>query len=188
MTTALAAFVLAAALGAFPATAPPRCIADLTAGESGAHPRVAAPAVMPSHGDVGARVGIAGTGFAPGTHLIMAAVYGEDGCRIDGLGDQYLGATLADARGAYSAAVSWPRISDPVLGRERTTPRPLPHGRYYVFALPCDIRPACSFTEGTQPGGPFVFGGARGSPAAVWSVALAIVVVAAGTIVVRRRR
>ena len=188
MTTAFTAFVLAAALGAAPVATTPRCIADLTASESGARPHVAAPEVLPSHGGARARIRIAGRGFAAGTHLIIVAVYAEHGCRIDGLGDQYLGATDADARGAYSVVVRWPQKFDPVLGRERATPRSLPRGRYYVFALPCNIRPACSFTAGMQPGGPFVFGAARASTA-LWIAAIAIVVaVAAGTLVVRRHR
>jgi len=73
-----------------------------------------------------------------------------------------------------------------VLGRNKTGPMVLPRGRYYVFALPCATRAACSFTAGTQPGGPFFLGDARASPAPLIASAAAIAVIL-GVFVVRRR-
>lgn len=188
MTTAmqLTTVILAATLTLFAPASQPRCVGDLITSESGASPHIAAPSVDPSRGAIGSAVRIHGVGFRPGVRLTIAAVYGEKGCVIEGLGDQYLGSTAADARGAYSVSIPWPARFDPVLGRNKTDPKALPHGRYYMFALPCETRAACSFTSGTQPGGPFVLGAARASPAPMIASA-AVVALILGILVVRRR-
>src|SRR5207245_7714735 len=116
-------------------------------------------------GATGTLVEVRGVAFEPGAHLTIAAVYGDDDCSIEGLGDQYLGSARADGRGRYSLSIRWPASFDPVLGRNAVGTRALPHGRYYLFALPCAARAACSFTSGTQPGGPFVLGAGRGARA-----------------------
>jgi len=179
MTTAmqLTAVVIAATVTLFAPASRPPCIGDLITSESGASPHIAAPSVDPSQGVVGSTVRIHGVGFRPGGHLTIAAVYGEKGCVIEGLGDQYLGSTVAGARGAYSVSIQWPARFDPVLGRNKTDPKALPHGRYYVFALPCETRAACSFTAGSQPGGPFVLGAARASPAPMIASAAAVALI-----------
>jgi hypothetical protein len=183
--TALLATVVASL--ASPAT-PPRCIGDLIAGESGARARLSAPSVTPLRGRTGTLVEIRGGGFEPGAHLTIAAVYGDDGCAIGGLGDQYLGSARADGRGRYSLLVRWPASFDPVLGRNAVGTRALPHGRYYLFALPCAARAACSFTSGTRPGGPFVLGARRSARASPlpW-IGAGVVIVLLGVLFVRRR-
>src|SRR5579864_1373858 len=188
MTTAmqLMSIVVAAAVTLFAPASPPRCIDDLIRSESGARAQVMAPSVDPSQGRVGSSIRIRGAGFKPDTRLTIAAVFGEQGCVIEGLGDQYLGSTVADDNGAYALSIRWPATFDPVLGRNRTVTRSLPRGRYYVFALPCEARAACSFTAGTQPGGPFVLGDARASPAPAIAGA-AVVALILGALVVRRR-
>ena len=188
MTTAmqLTSIVIAATVTLFAPASPPRCIDDLIHGESGARAHIIAPLVDPSRGDAGSSVRIRGDGFPPGARLTIAAVFGERGCVIEGLGDEYLGSTVADANGTYSVAIRWPATFDPVLGRNKTDPTALPHGRYYVFALPCMTHAACSFTAGTQPGGPFVLGDARASPAPVIATGAAIALIL-GVFVVRRR-
>ena len=155
---------IASLTAASPSSSPP-CIRNLIAGESGARAHVLAPAVTPSRGRTGTAVTIKGGGFVPGARVIIAGVYAEHGCSIEGLGDQFLGSVGVDGRGSYSLTVPWPAIFDPVLGRNRTTDTRLPDGRYYLFALPCSQRATCSFTAGTLPGGPFLLGSPRGSPA-----------------------
>ena len=182
----LTAVVVVAMVTLFAPASPPRCIGDLITSESGASPHIAAPSVDPSRAAIGSTVRIHGVGFRPGARLTMAAVFAEKGCVIQGLGDQYLGSTVADARGAYSVSIRWPGTFDPVLGRNKTETKALPHGRYYVFALPCVARAACSFTAGTQPGGPFILGAARASPAPVIASAAAVALIL-GLLVVRRR-
>lgn len=183
----LPAVILAATVTLFLPASPPRCVGDLINSESGASPRIAAPSVDPARGSVGSTVRIRGAGFQPNARLTIAAVFAERGCVIEGLGDQFLGSTVADGRGAYSVSIRWPAAFHPVLGRNKTDPKALPHGRYYVFALPCEMRAACSFTAGTQPGGPFVLGEARASPGPVIAGVAAIAAVL-GLLVVRRRR
>ena len=189
MTTAmqLSALVVAATAALLSPAAPPRCIADLISGESGARPHIRAPVVAPGRGRTGTALTVRGGGFEPGTRLTIAAVYGGNGCVIEGLGDQYLTSARADGRGSYAVSVHWPSTFDPVLGRNEIGTRALPHGAYYVFALPCAARAACSFTSGTQPGGPFVLGQARAAPV-VWIVAgLAAAGALLGGLIVRRR-
>jgi hypothetical protein len=190
MTTAmyLTSILMAAAMTLFAPAAPPRCIDDLIRSESGARAHVSAPTVDPARGEVGSSMRIRGAGFTAGARLTIAAVFAERGCVIQGLGDQYLGSTVADGRGAYAVSIRWPATFDPVLGRNKTEKTALPRGRYYVFALPCEARAACSFTAGTQPGGPFVLGDARASPAPVIAgMGAAAVVLILGILVVRRR-
>jgi len=183
----LCALIVAAAASLLSPAAVPRCIADLIAGESGARPHIAAPAMTPAHGGPGTRVRIRGGGFEPGTRLTIAAVFGGNGCVIEGLGDQYLASARADGRGAYAVSVRWPTTFDPVLGRNEIATQALPRGGYYVFALPCAVRAACSFTSGTRPGGPFMLGEARASPVR-WIVAgLAVAFVILGARIVWRR-
>ncbi len=188
MTTAiqLTSIIVATAVTLFSPASPPRCINDLIRSESGARAQVPAPSVDPSRGDVGSSMRVRGTGFKPGTRLTIAAVFAEKDCVIQGLGDQYLASTVADAGGAYSVSIRWPATFDPVLGRSKTVTTTLPRGRYYVFALPCERRAACSFTAGTQPGGPFVLGGARASPLPVIASTAAVALIL-GVLVVRRR-
>lgn len=188
MTTAmqLTSILVAATVTLFAPASPPRCIEDLIRSESGARAKIPAPSVDPSGGHVGSSVRIRGAGFQPGARLTIAAVFSEKGCVIEGLGDEYLGSTVADAHGAYSVSIRWPSMFDPVLGRNKTDAKALPRGRYYVFALPCAMRAACSFTAGSQPGGPFVLGEARASPARLIATAAAIALVI-GVFVVRRR-
>lgn len=188
MTTAMSlmAFFMTATMTVFAPASPPRCVGDLITSESGASPRISAPSVEPRRGNVGSSVRIRGAGFPPGTRLTIAAVFSEKGCVIEGLGDQYLGSVVTDDRGAYAVSFRWPAMFDPVLGRNKTDPKALPHGRYYVFALPCATRAACSFTAGTQPGGPFVLGQPRASPAPAIAGA-AVVALILGVLVVRRR-
>lgn len=189
MTTAmqLSSLILTAAVTLFAPASPPRCIDDLIRSESGAHATIAAPFVEPSSGAVGSSMRIRGDGFTPDARLTIAAVFAENGCVIEGLGDQYLASTVADGRGAYSVSIRWPAAFDPVLGRNKTDPRALPHGRYYIFALPCEMRAACSFTAGTQPGGPFVLDDeARASPAPFIASAAAIALIL-GVLLVRRK-
>jgi hypothetical protein len=147
----LAGFVLS---GNTAPTVPP-CVGTLTRTESGARAHVAAPHVTPTSGRAGTLIRIRGAGFEPGTRLIVAAVFAENGCSIEGLGDQYLGTARADGRGAYTIRVPWPHRFDPVLGRNGAPGKALPAGRYYVFAMPCSMRTACSFASGSEPGGPF---------------------------------
>jgi len=188
VTTALrlTALVLAATTSMFVHSSPPRCIDRLISSESGVRATVAAPNLVPARGPAGTRVTIRGDGFRPHSSLTIAAVFAENGCVIEGLGDQYLGSTGTDDRGSYSISFLWPARFDPVLGRNRTEPRALPAGRYYVFAMPCTARAACSFTAGTRPGGPFTLGAARASPAPVIAGAAAVVLIL-GVLVVRRR-
>jgi hypothetical protein len=188
MTTAMqiTGMVMAATMALFAPASPPRCIEDLIRSESGARAHIPAPSVEPTRGGVDSSVRIRGAGFEPGARLTIAAVFGEKGCVIEGLGDEYLGSTVADANGAYSVSVRWPAMFDPVLGRNKTDARKLPRGRYYVFALPCQARAACSFTAGTLPGGPFVLRDARASPAPLIASAAALAFIL-GALVVRRR-
>ncbi|MGZ4129061.1 MAG: hypothetical protein ACXVES_13825 [Actinomycetota bacterium] len=159
ITLALAAMTTSFA----PAASIPTCITHLQESESGGRPFVAAPTVTPAGGMSGANVTIAGSGFAPRAHLVVAAVYGERGCSIVGLGDQFLGTVEADARGRYSLSIGWPSVFDPVLGREKIPSTPLPAGRYYLIAMPCSARAACSFADGSRPGGPFLLSGTTGT-------------------------
>ena len=182
----LTSIIMAATVTLFAPASPPRCIGDLTTSESGARASFAAPTVHPDHGPTGSSVSIRGGGFRPATHLTAAAVYAENGCAIEGLGDQYLGSTIVDGRGRYDITIRWPETFDPVLGRNKAETKTLPRGRYFVFALPCETRAACSFTAGTQPGGPFVLGDARGSPAPLIASAAAIALIL-GIVVIRRR-
>jgi len=157
---------------AFSPSPPPRCIESLLAGESGARADMSAPEIAPSRGRVGTAVTIKGGGFPPGAHIVIAAVYAERECSIEGLGDQFLGSTRADGRGTYTLMMAWPATFDPVLGRNQTATKRLPQGRYYLFALPCSERAACSFASGTRPGGPFVLGSSPGA----WATPVAGVV------------
>jgi hypothetical protein len=182
----ITALILSAATTLFVRSSPPQCIDRLIAGESGARATVAAPNIAPERGVAGTRVTMRGTGFRPHLSLTIAAVFAENGCVIEGLGDQYLGSTRSDDRGAYSISFRWPARFDPVLGRNKIEPRALPNGRYYLFAMPCTARAACSFTAGTLPGGPFRLGPARASPAPMVAAATAVVLIL-GVLVARRR-
>jgi hypothetical protein len=154
-----------ASLNGASSSSPPPCIQSLIAGEAGTRAHIPAPTVAPTRGHAGTAVVIKGGGFRAGARVTIAGVYAEHGCSILGLGDQFLGAARADGRGMYSVSVPWPVEFDPVLGRNEIAAKKLPDGRYYVFALPCSERPACSFTQGTLPGGPFVLGSSSGSRA-----------------------
>jgi hypothetical protein len=169
--------VMITSLGARSPSNAPQCIQDLIAGESGARAHLPAPRVTPTRGHVGTAVRIKGGGFPPGARVIIAGVYAERGCSILGLGDQFLGAARADGRGMYAVSIRWPDRFDPVLGRNGIKRRTLPEGRYYVFALPCSERAACSFNEGTLPAGPFLLGSNRGARAGPIAGAVAGVVV-----------
>jgi hypothetical protein len=191
----LTSLIMAVTVTLFAPASPPRCIGDLTTAESGARASFPAPTVHPDHGPTGTSVSIRGGAFPPATRLTVAAVYAENDCAIEGLGDQYLGSTIVDGRGRYAITIPWPATFDPVLGRNKAETKALPRGRYYVFALPCETRAACSFTAGTEPGGPFVLGAARafpeaviarGSPAPLIASAAAIVLIL-GVVVIRRR-
>jgi hypothetical protein len=183
----LAALTVALLTAASPASPPP-CIESLIAGESGARAHISPPVIAPSRGSVGTSVTIGGSGFPSGARVILAAVYAEHGCSIQGLGDQFLGSARADGRGVYSLTVPWPAMFDPVLGRNETRSTPLPDGRYYLFALACSERAACSFQTGTRPGGPFVLGPTRGARAApIAGFAAAGVVLVAGLVRLRAR-
>jgi hypothetical protein len=154
-----------ASLTAASPPSPPPCVQSLIAGESGARAHIPAPAIAPARGRPGTAVTITGSGFPPGSRVIIAGVYAERGCSIEGLGDQFLGSVGVNGRGAYSLTAAWPALFDPVLGRNQSATKPLPDGRYYLFALPCSERATCSFTTGTLPGGPFVLGPSRGARA-----------------------
>lgn len=190
MSTAmrLTTVITAGAITLFASTSPPRCIGDLTSGESGATAHLPAPAVTPDRGAPGTRVTIRGDGFRPGAGVTIAAVFAENDCVIEGLGDEFLSPTVADGRGAYSVTIRWPSLFDPVLGRNKTDARALPRGRYYVFALPCAARASCSFTDGTRPGGPFLLGEARASPLGWIAPTLALAgALLSGILLIRRR-
>ena len=155
MTTAmqLTSLVMAAAVTLFVPASPPRCIEDLIRSESGARAEAPAPSVEPTRGHVGTSMRIRGAGAEPGARLTIAAVYAEKGCVIEGLGDQYLVSTVADATGAYSVRVRWPSMFDPVLGRNKSAAIALPRGRYYVFRCRARrARPARSL-RGRNPAG-----------------------------------
>src|SRR6266581_2265685 len=122
MAMQLSALVVAATAALLSPAAPPRCIAGLISGESGARPHIRAPVVTPGGGRTG-------------TALTIPAVYGGNGCVIEGLGDQYLTSARADGRGSYAVSIHWPSTFDPVLGRNEIGTRALPRGAYYVFAL-----------------------------------------------------
>jgi hypothetical protein len=182
-----AALAITLLTAASPASLPP-CIEKLVAGESGVRPQISAPLISPNRGPVGTSITIRGSGFPPGARLVLAAVYGEHGCSIQGLGDQFLGSARADGRGVYVLTVPWPATFDPVLGRNEAQPTPLPDGRYYLFALPCTERAACSFQTGTKPGGPFILGATHGARAApIAGLAAAGVVLVAGLVRLRAR-
>lgn len=183
----LAALAVALLTAASPASPPP-CIERLVAAESGARPHLSGPMVSPNRGSVGTSVTIRGGGFPPGARVILAAVYAEHGCSIQGLGDQFMGSARADGRGVYALTITWPATFDPVLGRNETPSTPLPNGRYYLFALPCSERAACSFQTGTRPGGPFVLGATHGARAAsIAGFVAAGVVLVAGLVRLRAR-
>jgi hypothetical protein len=182
------ALLVAAGAGVSMSASPPRCVGEATSSESGISPHVASPNVSPGRGRAGTTVSIRGYGFAPGTVLTIVGLYAENRCVIQGLGDQYLGSTRADARGGYALSARWPATFDPVLGRNTIVEQTLPRGRYFVFALPCAQRATCSLTAGTMPGGPFVLETARASPLGWILIAVVVCMCVAGARVAIRRR
>jgi hypothetical protein len=181
---ALVAAMLTALVSPVPAI--PSCVRTVQSSESHSGRTIPAPVVSPKSGRRGTVVSISGAGFGPGARITVAALYGEDGCTLQGLGDQFLGTARADASGGYRLSVRWPSRFVPVLGRERVKPMSLPPGRYFVIAMACAARAACSFPAGSKPGGPFVLSASQGV-SRMWAIPAGAIVLGLAAWVRRRR-
>jgi hypothetical protein len=198
---AVTSIVLMITTSLSPSAEIPRCVLDLQHAESGARPVVEAPSITPTFGRTSTTVTISGRGFEPRARLVVAALYGERDCKIEGLGDEFLGTARSGTDGAYSLIIRWPARFVPVLGRDAFPTVPLPRGRYYVVVMPCTAPAACSFSAGSHPGGPFVLGerdppstADADAPAGMLPLAVGFailsfgIVISVAIILVRRRR
>jgi len=155
-TSTVALALLLSLTGGSAGPEPPDCVTDALTGESDTTPAAAAPRIEPAIGTVDTVVRIEGEGFPVGESVMLIAIYAENGCVIQGLGDQLLGATRVDPDGVYRMERPWPERFTPLLGRGSFPPTSLPDGSYYIAALPCARPDECSLTEASAPGGPFV--------------------------------
>ncbi len=167
----------------------PSCVTTAQKSEVRRESGVPAPRLAPAEGPAGADVHITTDGFPPESDVILVGIYGEGDCTIVGFGDQFLARTTADVGGRVDVTVEWPAMFDPLFGRQAFEPTPLPLGRYYIIALPCASRGACSLSSGSVPGGPFTMVERNRSPAAPLAAASAVVAAASalGWVLFRRR-
>lgn len=145
------------------ASAVPDCVTAALSGEAGRNATTAAPSITPATGGPGTPVRVEGRGLPIGSDVMIAAVYGDRGCTIVGLGDQLLGVTRVDPDGTYRMERPWPATFTPLSGRGSFDPTPLPDGRYYVIALPCSRPTECSLVDASEAGGPFTQGRRTGN-------------------------